>query len=76
MNDPAIVPLSGGFYYDSDHDTNDNKPWSETDIADLKASIAHGSTLAETASFLCRSGTLFDVAAKAKELGLAFSERA
>jgi hypothetical protein len=61
---------SGGFYYDPHHDTNDEKPWSEADIADLRASIEHGSTLEETAAFLCRAGTPFEVARKAKELGL------
>jgi hypothetical protein len=47
-------------------DINDNKEWSETDIADLNNHIAHGASLAETAQFLCRSGTSFEVAAKAK----------
>ena len=51
-------------------DLNDNKPWTEPDIADLKNHIAHGASLSETASFLCRAGTEFDVAAKAEELGL------
>ncbi len=62
--------MSGGFYYDPKHDTNDRKPWSEADIADLKASIAHGATLEGAASFLCRAGTPLEVARKAKELGL------
>jgi hypothetical protein len=55
---------------DFGQDINDNKEWSETDIADLKNHIAHGASLEETAEFLCRSGTSFEVAAKAKELGL------
>jgi hypothetical protein len=51
-------------------DIHDNAPWSEADIFYLRNSIAHGATLKETASFLCRAGTEFEVAAKAKELGL------
>jgi hypothetical protein len=58
------------FYYDPEHDTNDQKPWSEADIADMKASIAHGATLEETASFLCRARTPLEVVHEAKELGL------
>jgi hypothetical protein len=58
------------FHYDPHHDTNDGKEWSEMDIEDLKASVAHGGTLEETASHLCRAGTQFEVAEKAKELGL------
>jgi hypothetical protein len=51
-------------------DIYDGEPWSESEIADLKASVAHGDTLEQPASFLCRAGTAFDVARKAKELGL------
>jgi hypothetical protein len=40
------------------------------DIADLRLSVGHGMTLEDTAAFLCRSGTPFEVARKAKELGL------
>ena len=50
-------------------DLNDNKPWTETDIEDLKNHLAHGASLSETASFLCRAGTEFGVA-EAEELGL------
>jgi hypothetical protein len=35
-------------------DANSGEPWSEADISDLKNEIAHGRTIAETASFLCR----------------------
>jgi hypothetical protein len=45
------------------------------DVEDLKAAIAHGSSLKATAEFLCRSGTESEVAAKAKELGLTFSRK-
>ena len=50
-------------------DINDVKEWSEMDIWDLKNHVAHGATLEETAEFLCRGDT-FEVARKAKELGL------
>jgi hypothetical protein len=49
---------------------NDGKPWTRMDIADLKSHVAYGATLIEAARFLCRSGSLFDVAMKAKALGL------
>lgn len=40
------------------------------DVDDLRASIAHGRSIEEAAEFLCRSGSVEDVAAKARELGL------
>jgi hypothetical protein len=36
----------------------------------LKGHVAHGASLEETAAFLCRAGTPFEVAAKARELRL------
>jgi hypothetical protein len=51
-------------------DIYDGKPWSDTDIEDLKNHVAHGASLDETAAFLCRAGTPFEVATKAKALGL------
>jgi hypothetical protein len=51
---------------DFPQDINDSKEWSETDIADLKNHIAHGASLAETAEFLCRSGTAFEVGRQGK----------
>jgi hypothetical protein len=51
-------------------DINDDKPWSEMDIADLKNHVARGAGPEETATFLCRSGAPLQVAQKAKELGL------
>jgi len=48
----------------------DNAPWSETAIEDLKNHVAHGATLEETASFLCRAGTHEDVAKRQKRLSL------
>jgi hypothetical protein len=49
-------------------DANSGEPWSEMDISDLTNEIAHGRTMAETASFLC--GDEDEVREKAKELGL------
>src|SRR5262245_11703191 len=49
-------------------DLNSGKPWSETDVADLYASHTYGSSINETASFLCRS--FRETAAKARALGL------
>jgi hypothetical protein len=69
---PVTVPMSGGFYYDRHHDTNDEKPWNDMDIRDLRASLEHGSTLEEAASFLCRAGTVEEVRKKADELGLTY----
>jgi hypothetical protein len=34
---------------------NERKPWSETDLADLKNSLAHGRPVEDIADFLCRS---------------------
>ena len=47
---------------------NSGEPWSEMDISDLTNEIAHGRTMAETASFLCRDED--EVRQKAKELRL------
>jgi hypothetical protein len=58
--------------YDS-RDLNDFKDWSVMDIADLKNHAEFGASLKETASFLCRAGSLGNVAEKAGELGLRFS---
>jgi hypothetical protein len=49
-------------------DANSGKPWSKMDISDLRNEIAHGQTVAQTASFLCRD--LDEVREKMKELGL------
>jgi hypothetical protein len=37
-------------------DANSGEPWSQADISDLTNELAHGRTMAETASFLCRDG--------------------
>ena len=49
-------------------DANSGKPWSKMDISDLRNEIAHGRTVAQTASFLCRDED--EVREKVKELGL------
>jgi hypothetical protein len=49
-------------------DANSGEPWSEMNISDLTSEIAHGRTMAETASFLCRDED--EVRQKAMELGL------
>ena len=43
------------FDQEAQMDANSGEPWSEMDISDLTNDIAHGRTMAETASFL--SGT-------------------
>jgi hypothetical protein len=58
--------------YDS-RDLNDFKDWTVMDIADLRNHAEFGASLKETASFLCRAGSLEDVRQKAEELGLRFS---
>jgi len=55
-------------------DLNDGEPWSEMDDRDLRASVAAGDSLPETASFLCRSGTPFAVAKRAKKRGLRWQQ--
>lgn len=51
-------------------DFNDEKPWSEADIFDLRRALKGGDTLEEAAAFLRRTGTVPDVARKADELRL------
>jgi len=49
-------------------DANSGEPWSDMDISDLTNEFAHGRTVAETASFLCRDED--QVRQKAMERGL------
>ena len=49
-------------------DGRNSGAWSEMDISDLTNELAHGRTMAETASFLCRDED--ELRQKAKELGL------
>jgi hypothetical protein len=55
-------------------DPKHRKPWSDADDEVLRASIAGGNGLLETASLLCRSGTPFEVYKRARELGLRWHE--
>ena len=47
---------------------NNGLPWTEDCVTDLRASLDHGASIAETAEFLCR--TEEDVRAKMFELNL------
>ena len=49
-------------------DANSGAPWSKMDISDLRNEIAHGRTVAQIASFLCRDED--ETREKVKELGL------
>ena len=51
-------------------DIYDGADWTEMDIEDFKAAISHGSSIEETAEFLCRADSVDDVARKCEELGL------
>jgi hypothetical protein len=57
-------------------DINDGEPWSDRDIADLRNHVAHGASLGETATFLCRAGTADEVALTATQLGLKWKKGA
>ena len=48
----------------------DSTPWTEMVIRDLKDVISNGGSQNEAAEFLCRPGTIQDVACKCEELGL------
>lgn len=54
-------------------DRNDGKPWSLTDVRDLRDILRAGGrnySVEQAAEFLCRSGTVEEVRKKAEELGL------
>jgi hypothetical protein len=51
-------------------DIYDGAEWTAADIEDLKGELEHGRSIEEAAEFLCRSGSVDDVAKKAAELGL------
>jgi len=52
-------------------DVNTGKPWSEMDVHDLKTCHATGTTIQDTAMFLCRNQP--EIYAKSKELELPWS---
>jgi hypothetical protein len=51
-------------------DKNDGKEWSTLDECDLADVLKRGGSIEEAAAFLCRAGTVSEVARKAAELGL------
>lgn len=51
-------------------DVNDDKPWSQMDLRELRHALAWGESIPEAAHLLGRSGKLSEVKLKAKELGL------
>jgi hypothetical protein len=51
-------------------DVNDDKPWSQLDLRELRHALAWGESIQEAAHLLGRSGTLSEVKLKAEELGL------
>ena len=51
-------------------DIYDDAEWTAMDIEDLRAAIEHGRSIEEAAEFLCRAGTVDEVARKAKGPGL------
>ncbi len=55
------------------HDLNDDRYWSELDVADLYLAIGAGETIEGAARFLSRAGTVGAVANKARQLGLEVS---
>jgi hypothetical protein len=54
----------------TDRDIYDGAGWTEMDIEDLKSALAFGRSIENAAEFLCRAGSVEDVARKAEELGL------
>jgi len=51
------------------------RPRLRKDIDDLEAAMESGSSVEEAAQFLCRAGSVVDVARKCDELGLKPKER-
>jgi hypothetical protein len=54
----------------TDRDSYDGADWTEMDIEDLKSALAFGRSIEDAAEFLCRAGSVEDVARRAEELGL------
>jgi hypothetical protein len=55
-------------------DARVGKPWTESDLDDLQCSIEAGQSIAATASFLSREGTVGDVVKTAEAHGWYFAE--
>ena len=51
-------------------DIYDGAEWTDMDVEDLKAEIAHGRSIEEAAQFLWRADSVDEVRRKAKELKL------
>jgi hypothetical protein len=47
-------------------DIYDDAEWTAMDTDDLRVAIEHGRSIEEAAEFLCRAGTVDEVARKAK----------
>ena len=56
-------------------DENDGKEWSQINPADLEDALERGASIDEAATFLCRSGSVGDVARKAKAIDLGLISR-
>ena len=56
-------------------DRNDGKEWSQLDVANLEDALERGESIDEAAAFLGRSGTVGDVARKAKAIDLGLISR-
>jgi hypothetical protein len=63
------------FTYSDHDDINDGQPWTAADDAELVNEVKCGSMLRPAAGLLCRSGSLWDVAERAKMLGLTWHPR-
>ena len=62
-------PVVPEFQYDPEHDANYNKEWSQTDLEDLRNTLARGGSIQDVAIFLWRRGTQDRVRIKAGEMG-------
>jgi hypothetical protein len=60
---------------DTKIDVHDGDAWTEDQVDDLRRSLAHGNSIEDAAAFLCRGGTVDDVARKAEELGLSYHHK-
>ena len=65
MADPVIPE----FHYDLEHDTDDDKEWSEMDFEDLQITLARGGSIEDVAIFLYRRGPQHRVRKKADKMG-------
>jgi hypothetical protein len=52
--------------YNPNQDIYDGAEWTPMDTDDLRVAIEHGRSIEEAAEFLCRAGTVDEVARKAK----------